>query len=388
MINEGLANIKKKYFFAEIERLRGFACIMVLINHISVITPLKFVSEWASKYFSNGSYAVCIFFTISGFLITQFLRKSFVDCSGGDYLEVLSKHFAVLKTFWVRRFFRLFPVIFASLLLLIVFMFLFNNYSWLYEILRIPLELICGIYNLSVINFVGSEYVHFCYGGTGLLWTINIEIYFYILWPIMFIVLRNDSRRILFLCALGLGSMFIARPIIFDYANKNACYYHTLSNLGSISMGCILAFFYNELAPSFKKCGLFTKAMWFCLLILCWVYPRLYIERVWYYQIPLVAFSSVIVWMCVNNYNIFDIPILKNILEFLGKRSYSFYVFQMILSNFVLCLTANGIFNEPHDTALFYELQFIIYIITLLVVTEISYRFIEIPTRKILINKI
>ncbi len=53
-------------FLDDIGRLRGFACILVFIQHIMWIAPYNFLVQSLPSWLSIGSGAVHVFFAISG----------------------------------------------------------------------------------------------------------------------------------------------------------------------------------------------------------------------------------------------------------------------------------------------------------------------------------
>ena len=59
----------------DIERLRGFACLIVLIHHIAFICPLRYVYNIVPHRLLLGEGGVFIFFAISGFVVTLSLRE-------------------------------------------------------------------------------------------------------------------------------------------------------------------------------------------------------------------------------------------------------------------------------------------------------------------------
>jgi peptidoglycan/LPS O-acetylase OafA/YrhL len=62
-----------------------FACVVVM-SHL-----------WSDAFGSSGSYAVCGFFTISGYVITKVLRENYFQIDNG------------LRKFWINRVLRLYP---------------------------------------------------------------------------------------------------------------------------------------------------------------------------------------------------------------------------------------------------------------------------------------
>lgn len=85
----------------DIDGMRAISIIIVSIFHLNL------------NYLPTGRIGVDVFFVISGYLITSILLK---EHSKGTYS---------LKQFYVRRVKRIFPVLFASLAVFLLVMFLF-----------------------------------------------------------------------------------------------------------------------------------------------------------------------------------------------------------------------------------------------------------------------
>lgn len=137
-------------FFDDIEKLRGFACILVLLQHVIWICPYYFIIELVPKWLSVGSGGVRIFFAISGFVITYSLADK-LECLRGNFLENLNKARDWIFKFYSKRFFRIFPVVFAVILALGVFLQLTETSSnWQLGLLRAPIEILFGTFNNAV----------------------------------------------------------------------------------------------------------------------------------------------------------------------------------------------------------------------------------------------
>jgi peptidoglycan/LPS O-acetylase OafA/YrhL len=96
---------------SDIEILRALAITMGLLQHLPILAgPNVAALELMGRYFGFWG-GVDLFFVISGFLITRLLFK-YVDLieTGGDWL-------LELKTFWIKRAFRLMPAAWVWLLI-------------------------------------------------------------------------------------------------------------------------------------------------------------------------------------------------------------------------------------------------------------------------------
>lgn len=140
--------------------IRALSIWLVLLQHgginITGMTPLKI-----------GGIGVEFFFVLSGFLIGGILFKE---------IEKGNTFYETLKSFWIRRWFRILPLYYGVLL----FKFIFINNS-------IGLNIIYYLLFLQN-NFYGIEYLNVS-------WSLVIEEWFYLFAPIFLIIVYRLSKK-------------------------------------------------------------------------------------------------------------------------------------------------------------------------------------------------
>ncbi|MBY0516467.1 MAG: acyltransferase [Bacteriovoracaceae bacterium] len=203
-----------------LDLLRFFAILMVLLLHSSQAIPE--IPQSISRLFSYGWIGVDLFFVLSGFLIANqvFSLNSTMGVIQG------------LKTFWIKRWFRTFPlyflVLFVYLFIKPYFGFPFNDWNYSF------LVFFQNYFNLN--DFVQS-------------WSLCIEEQFYILFPIVFFVFGVKSNNLKIWCLPVLMSV-IARFFIWKSGAMNSANEIVLSSLvrfpfhthlDGISAGVLLA---------------------------------------------------------------------------------------------------------------------------------------------------
>jgi peptidoglycan/LPS O-acetylase OafA/YrhL len=368
----------KTKFFDDIEILRGFACILVLIQHIALVCPLRFVYSIVPQYLSLGTGGVHLFFAISGFVVTLSLRDQLNSLSGGVFLDRLLSAKELLLSFYKRRFFRIYPVVLSVIILMCVFLsFAEDDLGWVPSFLRTPAEIFFGVYNNSVELFAGKERIHF--GGFGPFWTLAVETQFYILWPIVLLACRTDNARAI--VSLSFGSLFllVIQPTLQAFYGFK--YYAIYCNISELFLGAFLAFLY-ERNPAEETSSKTAKLATAILALIVWFYPNV-MEREFYAAIVISSASVLLVAMAVFVRGSLRIPLLHRVFSFLGSRSFSFYAVQLLVANMVVYYTNSIYFpNEIFSENEFYYYQFMIFIIALFALTELAYRFIEKPFRK------
>jgi peptidoglycan/LPS O-acetylase OafA/YrhL len=157
-------------YLPSLDGLRAISIGIVIICHLIYSTPL-------ARYASNGYSGVCIFFVISGFLITTLLLK-----------EKIASRDISLKKFYARRFLRIFPVAYLYLFVLIFLNIIFQLH-------------ISGISFLTACLYVKN--LTFLDGGewqTGHFWSLAVEEQFYLIFP--FILKYSFKRYVQLIIAL------------------------------------------------------------------------------------------------------------------------------------------------------------------------------------------
>jgi peptidoglycan/LPS O-acetylase OafA/YrhL len=175
-----------------------------------------------------GGLGVYLFFVISGFLITRLL---FVEY---DTTRAIS-----IPLFYLRRIIRLYPVIIAFTICVI----------GLDIALQRPYNLLEPASGLGY--FANYLYSYLDANGLprempfGVFWSLSVEEHFYILFPLVFVLLRGDPARLMSvlagLCVACLGlrlGMAALRP---DYLHTEIFYVESQYRLDSIAYGVILA---------------------------------------------------------------------------------------------------------------------------------------------------
>ena len=219
-IEENKLSIKSRYRL-EIDGLRGFAVVAVIINHFN------------KEILPNGYLGVDIFFVISGFVITSSLyqrpSKNFKDFISG---------------FYERRIKRLVPALSVFVLIMSIVICLFNPNPVLP--LRTGLTSLFGLSNLYLLRqstdyFAQSTELN-VFTHT---WSLGVEEQFYILFPFLiwfsgFGRQTKNGARNLFLI---IGTLAIASFIGFLYfypINQSVAYFLMPTRFWEMAAGCLL----------------------------------------------------------------------------------------------------------------------------------------------------
>lgn len=318
-------------YFKEVDRLRGIACIMVVLVHLAWLRPIPYLQYITPEWLFKGQSAVSIFFTISGFLVTYALRPilSAADESCDNFVDRLFFAKTWLKAFWIRRIYRLLPVVVVMLSMLFIF-YAYIAPAHLYSVVRVLIDTCFFINNIMCATYQDKELIFF--DGAAPLWTLCVEGLFYLLYPILMLWCKGYHMRVNVTLAIGLVNTFVIRPAIGIYTSYNLFdYYNYFNGLDSLMYGAFFAFTYER-----YKTGTSHKWMSLWLTMVLWIYMAL-VKR--HAPIPLhsvavshfvaVGGAVLLVLWAVTNSSVLNFKYLRTILEFIGKRSYTYYIMHL-----------------------------------------------------------
>jgi peptidoglycan/LPS O-acetylase OafA/YrhL len=219
---QGRASVASDGRIPALDGLRGLAILGVMINHFSPPYVSGPGHRWIAYAFDNAWIGVDLFFVLSGFLITGILLRTRDEPR-------------YLRNFYARRSLRIFPLAFTTLavcFLLATFVPSTQPHFgeardhqlwWWFYASNLLLTLENG--------WVGGHLAHF--------WTLAIEEQFYLVWPLVVLLL---SRRGLFIACIAM--IFLAPPIRWWFSNTGLCpgnHVFTLARIDSLAAGALLA---------------------------------------------------------------------------------------------------------------------------------------------------
>ena len=174
-------NISQKQLIrSDIDGLRAIAITSVILYHLSF-------HNLESQFFKWGFLGVDVFFVVSGFLITNSIKRNYQSCSFSNY-----------ALFARRRFFRLVPclVVVSSLTILIGFLFFEPNL--LQKISKTQISSLFFLSNYFLYyssTFYGS--LNSFYNPFLHTWSLGIEMQFYLIFaPFIMLLVEKFSEEV------------------------------------------------------------------------------------------------------------------------------------------------------------------------------------------------
>lgn len=344
----------KRRYITGFDGLRAIAVLGVIGFHL---WPDRIVGGWIG---------VPLFFIVSGYLITDLLLQEY-DRTG--HIKVWS--------FWIRRLKRLIPALLVMLLATSVIIFWYFK-PLLYNLRAIVWTNLFYVYNFWAIKHGGSYFDQWNNPSPFThLWSLSIEGQFYLFWPIIVLILvRLKLSRRKISSGLMIGAFISAILMAFFYSstNLNRVYYGTDTRLFAILLGTSLAFIW----PSNKFKLVVKSAVKKSLDLIGWIALAVMLFAIFtlngqwaftYYggMFLITIMMVVLVAVTAHPASTFSKILHHRILRYLGTRSYSIYLYQLPV--FVIYSQFTRHSAQPLDNA--------IEIIWVLVLAEISYRYVE-----------
>jgi peptidoglycan/LPS O-acetylase OafA/YrhL len=368
-----------------LDGMRALAVVAVMVYHAN------------PNWLSGGFLGVEVFFVISGYLITLLLmaereRTGRVDLIG----------------FWIRRARRLLPALFVMLFLLLAYSAVFK----VSVLGQVRGDMIAGL------GYVSNWYqiwVGQGYAATGdfaplrHLWSLAVEEQFYLLWPVvMLFMLRNGTRKlantalVLVLAAVGVTILMAllyhpGRVATCDLtpeaywqvsgrcvAKAEALDLSTITRSSGLLLGAAFAMVWRPVAimrGPLRNAGrvldLLAVLSLAGLAALNWRLHYLTVDGAdpWLFRggFLVTGLATLLLIAAVTHRYSVAGPVLGNpLFKYVGTRSYGLYLFHWPIYQVIRKVAGNVLTWQ----------QFAIAMAVTLVITELSYTYIETPVRR------
>ena len=286
-VNRLLANFRRRNI-PGLDGIRGIAALCVVGFH-----------GWTERF--PGILAVQTFFVISGLLITWLLLQ-----------EEQQKGLVNRKAFYVRRAFRLLPALFLLLV-----------WETLTDFPHVPRPAIiaAALYYANYYSIFGGKLVYL-----GHTWSLAIEEHFYLIWPQLFVFVRNRAK-LMWSCFVLAVVEFIWRVFSsthIDYLyGTNAT--ETTSSAVLIGCGLALLLWYSpSLFPPFVLRPFLAPVSLVLLLLLAQLPNR---PQVIWAETACAPLAAIIVLQAIT----YEWWILENpVARYLGRISYGIYLWGFV----------------------------------------------------------
>ena len=324
----------------QLDGIRAFAVLCVVAFHAR------------GSWFPGGYIGVDVFFVLSGFLITRILVREY-GRSGR----------IALRSFYARRALRLFPA-------LVVMCSVTAVVFWLAPTLPERSETLVGL--LGAITYSSSWLIALGISDLGFAvptWSLAVEEYFYLVWPLLLIVMLRARRHFGLMAVgsalLGIGYMLIAYCLLgwsvprIHYAADTRAY--------QLLIGCALA----VVLPAMSKRVTAGWALLATILLMAFVLGADRVPFDIYHSggsvvIALLA-ATVIAFAASSESGRFIELLERRPLVWVGQRSYGIYLWNLPIIAIFGFLGSGGFLSVGFKLLLSFFIP------------ALSYRFVEQP---------
>ncbi|MXN91971.1 acyltransferase family protein [Flavobacterium sp. Sd200] len=303
--------------YGPLDEIRGIAALAVfLIHFIQLYYNTKTLGILGARADVLGVWGVSIFFILSGFLIHSGTRREFEKTNTVSW-----------KNYFMRRFFRIYP----PFLVCLIFSYVLGKY---FQSNMISNEDFGNLF--AHITMISTYFTHYFENINAIFWTVIVEVHFYIIYPVLWWMLRRYSIWTVLGVTLLIGLAYFVLSAKFTVPGpERIMHQHTsVALLWKWVLGMVLAEFYYNLKPKGLIKFLSSTPVTFIALLLCFVplvfmsdsmslqYQRFVLPVISFVFFGGLIFSPVKTWS-------------SNILKWMGKISYSFYLWHPVSLLFV-----------------------------------------------------
>ncbi|KAF1296379.1 acyltransferase [Enterococcus sp. JM4C] len=351
--------LKTSRYITGIDGLRSLAVIGVILYHLLPSTM------------KGGYLGVPVFFTVSGYLITDLL------CQEWEQDKRIS-----IGQFYVRRMKRLYPSLVFLLVTASAYITLFQR-NLLANLRETVFSSLVYLNNWWQINNGLSYFDRFANESPFThIWSLAVEGQNYLIWPVLFYFLmkfvKRRDRIFYFIMALSVLSAISMAVLYTPNVDPTRVYYGTDTRFFSIGLGSALAFVWpstrlkKEVPQQAKRLMNYAGIGSFLILVLAFLFLDAHYNFIYYGGMFLVSLLCVILVAVTAHPGASINRWLTNpVFTWIGKRSYGIYLYQFP----VMIFYESKISNLGDQVGL----HTLIELVLILVISELSYRFIERP---------
>lgn len=292
-----------------IQSLRAFSVLLVFFYHLKI------------DFFENGYLGVDVFFVISGYVITQSI-----------YSDYLKNKRVDLKNFYLKRLKRILPNLVFILSVTYLFYLIFG-----------PPEI--SLWNDYLSSIFGISNFYYLYSDKGYFynifdnpfahsWSLGVEEQFYLIYPflifIFFKVYKNKKFFELSLIILILISF--ASSFIFFKKYPDISFYFSPLRFWELGVGCLFFFINSKILKKRYVANIFLISLF--MIIFTNVIQNMILKNL---------LSVLTAGLFIVSYK--KVKFIENFFfQYLGKISYSFYLWHLPIIFFLNIYLSNDVY--------------------------------------------
>ncbi|WP_259070305.1 acyltransferase family protein [Mucilaginibacter sp. X4EP1] len=353
-------------YIPSLNGLRAISISIVILYHLyynNFFPKNNIVLKAAGNVLFNGSLGVNIFFVISGFLITTLLL-----------IENEQNGSISLKKFYIRRVLRIFPGYYFLLLVYAILQFSgylhFDRINW--------------FSNITYTKQFFMDETH----ESGHLWSLSVEEVFYLIWPFIFIKFNTNRVKIIWSLIIVITT---ARFFQISFWPNSGLSLTIFGRGDALLVGCLFAIKNNEIVYWVKEHRRWCLMIFPLLIVFILLYNyinHLALKNVGAHQFTILSamiaplcytlvgsiglFTNMLIGLIIifsiNIQNLWFSFLNTSVMSYIGKLSYSLYLWQQLFTA---------------DKPFLHQMPIIIIFLLIFISANISYFFVEKPFLKI-----
>lgn len=341
-----------RIYFKGLNGIRAIAALSVVIVHTGQYLYL-FGLQPAERYkWHWQSYAVTLFFVLSGYLITYLL------------LEEKARTTTIsLRGFYLRRVLRIWPLYYLIVILTVIL----HEFCPATGIPEVPASslVLYAVLLANVVLVMGAPVTPL-----GPLWSIGVEEQFYALWPLIIKNSSNVARMLWMVIAVYLSIKIAIIPLhnqqLSALVAETRIDCMAIGGLGAVLLrqrGKLLEYLYSKPAQ-----------------LLCWgilvcsaLYRPIHIRSTINHELYSIVFIIIILNVSTNKSSLINLEL--PIFDFMGKISYGLYMYHLLII-FMLSTALKPYLSHAWSS---YALIYVSIVALSTIVAYFSYHYFELP---------
>jgi peptidoglycan/LPS O-acetylase OafA/YrhL len=318
--------------YEELDSLRGLAAFAVMLSHFMLIIPASKITQLIefgpTRLLVAGSEAVMLFFVLSGFVLSL------------PYHHNNNNNNIGFGTFWLKRFLRIYlPYYIAILVAIISSQCVYTGRvdllsDWFNGPWSNDMSLSLILSHVILIGSFSNEQLD------PVIWSLVYEMRISLIFPFLMILLRRFNLKmsitLAFLCSI------ISFLVYLLLSKPNNDFIQTMHYFSMFIIGALLAKYRKNLTSKVKGLSKRIKILWFVFGLFMYLYakPAFALKLILGDRDPFLAtivdswcvtLGACIIILFSLSLNTFSKFLLRKPIHFLGKISYSLYLYHCIV---------------------------------------------------------
>jgi peptidoglycan/LPS O-acetylase OafA/YrhL len=297
-----------RIYFKGLNGIRAIAALSVVIVHTGQYLYLFGLQPDERYKWHWQSYAVTLFFVLSGYLITYLLLE-----------EKARTTTIFLRGFYLRRILRIWPLYY----LIVIITVILHEFYPATGIPEVPASsLIMYAFLLAnVVLVMGTALTPL-----GPLWSIGVEEQFYALWPLIIKKSSNVARMLWMVIVIYLAVKVAIIPLhnqqLSALVAETRIDCMAIGGLGAVLLrqrGTLLRYLYSNIA----------QLLCWAIVVYSTMYRPIHIRSTINHELYSVVFIIIILNVSTNKASLINLEL--PIFDFMGKISYGLYMYHLLI---------------------------------------------------------